>query len=274
MMRLTFAAAALAASVCTAGAALAADVYDPGSLKDAPMPAPVEVYGWDGISIGAGVGGAFLNYDGGMAGVFDVTPPGVADAFAFPLDDDDGTIFGTVQLGYDRTLPSRFLIGVLADYDFSGGTDTSFGGTALLATGAPGDALSFAGTAEVDNSWTLGGRLGYLATPDVLLYGLVGWTHADLDVSGVFSTTVGGGVPVAFSAEESMDSLTLGAGIETMLGRGFSLKLEYRYTDLDGLAEATALTGIAGGISDGDAVTAVDTDLHTIRAVLTWRPGM
>jgi outer membrane immunogenic protein len=273
MTRLKLYAAALAASVCTAGSAFAADMYEPGSMKDAPMAAPV-VYDWTGFSIGAGIGGAFMNYDGGAAGTFDVAPPGPVDAFAFPLEDDDGAIFGTVQLGYDRTLPSRFLIGVFADYDFSGGTETSFGGTSVLTTGAPGDTLGFAGTAEVDNSWTVGGRLGFLATPETLVYGLIGWTHADLNVSGTYATDIVGGTPVSFSSEEDMDSVTIGAGVETMIGRGVSLKLEYRYTDLDGLSEATVLDGIGGVGSEGVAVTDVDTDLHTIRAVLTWRPGM
>ena len=273
MTRLKFCAAALAASVCTAGSAFAADMYEPGSMKDAPMPAPV-VYDWTGFSIGAGIGGAFMNYESDTAGTLEVTPPGIVDAFAFPLDDDDGTIFGTVQLGYDRTLPSRFLIGVFADYDFSGGTETGFGGTFALAGGAPGDTLSFAGSADVDNSWTVGGRLGFLATPETLVYGLIGWTHADLNVSGTASTDIVGGLPVAFSAEEDMDSVTVGAGVETMVGRGLSLKLEYRYTDLDGLSETAILDGIGGLGSVGTAVTDVDTDLHTIRAVLTWRPGM
>jgi outer membrane immunogenic protein len=273
MTRLKFYAAVLAASACYAGTAVAADVYD-GSMKDAPMPAPVET--WTGFFIGGGGGLGVVNYGGGTAGAFDA-PGGAAalDAFAFPLDNDQGNFFGTVQLGYDRELPSRFVFGIFGDYDFNDDSGTAFDGiTALPLGGTLGDTLSFAGTAEVDNSWTIGGRLGFLATPGTLIYGLVGWTHADLTVNGAFTFAPAGvpGAPLTFSAEEDIDAVTVGAGVETMLGRGLTLKFEYRYTDLDGLSVVSDLTAIGGG-AGSTATTSVDSDLHTVRAVLTWRPN-
>ena len=277
MTRLKLFGAALAMSASFAGTAIAADMYDPGSMKDAPEPMPTLVQDWSGFYIGGGVGAGFLNYSGGTNGTFDAATatPLTFDALGLSVDNDQDLFFGTAQIGYDRQLPSDFLIGVFADYDFNNDTETRFSGvTPLTISGAPGDTLSFAGQADIDNTWTIGGRLGYLVNPSLLVYGLVGWTHTDLTVEGTFSTDVVGGTPVSFTAKDDLDALTVGGGVETMLRPGLSLKFEYRYTDLDGLSAATALDLLAGAGSDGAATTNIDTDIHTVRAVLTWRPGM
>jgi outer membrane immunogenic protein len=249
-------------------------MYDPGSLKDMPFVAePAD--DWTGFYIGGGAGGGLANFSGGASGVFDAdtTTPGTTDTFAFPYDNDEGFFFGTAQIGYDQRLPASFIVGVFADYDFNSDIETSFSDTALLAvSGAPGDAMTVAGTAEVDDSWTIGARLGYLLNPGTMVYALAGWTHTDLTISGTFSTNVGGGAPVPFSAEEDVDALTIGAGVETLLRPGFSLKFEYRYTDLGGLSVAADLAGAAGAGSDGALTADSDMDVHTVRAVLTWRP--
>lgn len=269
--------AALAASTCLAGAASAADMYDPApSMKDAVLPPPVITDSWTGFFLGVGLGGGIANYNGGAAGAFDVATatPATVDLFSFPLDNGQAMVFGTAQLGYDRRLPSRFVAGVFADYDFGNNAETSFGGTIPLDdSGLLGDTLSFSGSAEVDDSFTLGARLGYLVTPGVLVYGLVGWTHTDLSLSGVYTTNIGGGVPIAFSSEEDLDALTVGAGVETMLWPGFSMKFEYRYADFGGLSALSDLTNAAGAGSAGSAFADADGQTHTARVVLSWRPG-
>jgi outer membrane immunogenic protein len=122
--------------------------------------------------------------------------------------------------------------------------------------------------------FTLGGRLGFLASPSVLVYGLLGWTHADVNISGAYSTNIGGSTPIAFSQEDALEAVTVGAGIETLLGPGFSLKFEYRYTDLGDLSIGSSLATLAGVTSDGTSAVDVNTDIHAVRVVLTWRPGM
>lgn len=255
------------------GKARAADIMAE-SLKDMPFShAPTQ--DWSGFFIGGGVGGGIVNYSGSAAGTFDAATasPASTTAFAFPFDNDEGAFFGTAQLGYDRQLGSTFLVGLFADYDLNADMETSFSGTVdVTASGAAGN-LSVAGTAEVDNSWTLGARLGFLLRPQTLVYGLAAWTHTNLDVSGTYSTDIGGGTPVAFRSEEELNALTVGAGIETMLRPGVSLKFEYRYTDLDGLAVVSDLALAAGVNSGGTGTVRADADLHTVRAVLTWRPN-
>ena len=153
MTKLKLFAAALAMSASFAGSAIAADIYEPGSMKDAPMLAPPEMHDWTGFYLGAGGGLGFIKYNGGTSGTFDVdttTPPG-ADAFAFPLDNDEGGFFGTAQLGYDRQFASQFLIGVFADYDFNNDMGTKF--ETFAALHVPGDPVI------LYNVWDVGSAL-------------------------------------------------------------------------------------------------------------------
>ncbi len=267
--------AAMAVSACLTTGTAAADMYEPGWMKDAPR-AP-SAHGWTGFTLGAGVGGMFTGYGVGAAGSFDAdtTTPATVDTFSTSDDSTERPPFGTLQLGYDRHLNPGFVVGVFADYDFQGDNAASFAASVPLPlSGGPGDLLSVVGTAEVEDSWTIGGRLGYLANPSMLVYGLVGWTHADISVSGAYTTNIGLGAPVLFAEEDSLDAVTVGAGVEMLLVPSISLKFEYRYTDLGGLSAGSSLIGLAGGLSDGDSAVDVDTDIHSIRAVLTWRPGM
>jgi len=271
MTRLRIFTAALAASACFANSAMAADMYDHGSLKDGPI-API-VNNWDGFYIGAGVGGMVVDFDGGTDGVIDADGAGGGAAVPFSSDsgNESASVFGTVQIGYDRQMHSRYVVGLFADYDFSDDNDTD--DDALFLLPVAGDTLAFSGTAEIEDSFTVGARFGFLATPDTLIYGLVGYTHAELNVSGVFISDIGVGAPTVtpFDEEDDLDAFTVGVGVETMLRQGLSLKVEYRYTDLDGLNSDTDL-GV--GATTGFGSMDMETDIHTVRAVLSYRPSV
>ena len=225
---------------------------------------------WTGFYIGGGGGLSIINYKGLSSGTFDADGIGIGAPvnFASPFDNDQASAFGTVQIGYDRQLPANFLVGVFADYDFNNDS-----GTASMASirSAPVMLSALRGRRHVDHSWTVGGRLGYLVNPSLLFYGLAGWTHADLHVSGIFGELAGAPL-VAFSAKDELDALTVGGGIETLLRPGLSLKVEYRFTDLGGLSAATPLTTLGPAGGTGGATTKIDTEAQTVRAVLTWRP--
>jgi outer membrane immunogenic protein len=276
MMRITkLVAAALASWSCLAAEAVAADIDNGGSMLDPPV--VVQADHWSGFSLGGGLGGMFVDSGVAAAGTFDAdtTTPATIDTFSLSDENTEGALFGTLQLGYDRRLQPGFVIGVFADYDLSRDNETSFSAaTALPLSGAPGDQLTVSGSAEVEDSWTVGGRLGYLVNPAILVYGLIGWTHADVNVSGAYSTNIGGSTPIPFSESDGLDAVTVGAGVETLLQPGFSVKLEYRYTDLASISTGTSLATLAGLTSDGASTLDLDTDIHTVRAVLIWRPGL
>jgi hypothetical protein len=93
----------------------------------------------------------------------------------------------------------------------------------------------------LDWGFSVGGRIGWLATQNTLLYFLAGYTYAELDkarlnvsTNAVFSTTqagitsLGGGCPVfggcplglTANLPDSLDGYTLGGGSEVKIGGG------------------------------------------------------
>jgi outer membrane immunogenic protein len=77
----------------------------------------------------------------------------------------------------------------------------------------------------VNHTWNVGGRLGFLVTPDVLLYGVGGYTRASIYNS----------IQVPYGPKlddfDSPKGYFVGGGGEMKLRKGLSLKVEYRYAD-------------------------------------------
>lgn len=245
--------AAVAALAGMGTTAHAADLGG-GSYKDAPV-AYETTKTWTGFYIGAGIGaGASVTdlsvneygyeYDHGYPTALARGSEGggeLSSAELFGLDGIGGEgVFGTVQLGYDRQLSSRFVIGAFVDYDFSD-----------IST----EVRLFGDKAEIDldHMWSAGVRLGWLATPDTMWYALVAYTQGEYDIS-----ELGGG-------DLEFNGWSLGAGVETRLGDNWSLKGEYRFTQFD---KETLFSDIdyRGGF-DVEAEPSV----HTARLVLSYR---
>jgi outer membrane immunogenic protein len=270
--------AATAAILGMAGSASAADVYEQGgSLKDAPFVEPAPT--WDSIYVGVGGGVSATTHESDLDGaVFDGTGVGLP---IFPLFDgrsDIGDVsgFGTVQLGFDRQR-GNWVFGLFADYDWMN-MDTDIDGSTidLSGTGVPGVGLLDASfSTEIDNMWSVGGRIGFLTSPNTLLYGLLAYTQADVTAIGDLTLSDGAGGTVASLTNETdldVNGFTVGAGIETKLAEQVSVKFEYRYTDLDNgnlTGDGFVVPGVLGVTgSDLD----LEADIHSVRAVLVYRP--
>ena len=94
-------------------------------------------------------------------------------------------------------------------------TTISLRSTASLACLTDNISIPF----NLTDSWTVGGRVGYLVNANTLVYGLAGYTEAHFDLPhGAQNNTFSG--------------WTAGAGIETSLGGPLFLKGEYRFTQL------------------------------------------
>ncbi len=117
--------------------------------------------------------------------------------------------FGTVQVGYDRQLDQHFVVGAFFDYDFAS-IDSS------LTLSWYQRRQSFTVKSTLTDSWTAGGRVGYLVNSNTLVYGLAGYTEAHFDMP--------------FGLNGDFTGWTAGAGIETNLGGSWFLKGEYRFT--------------------------------------------
>jgi len=121
--------------------------------------------------------------------------------------------------------------------------------------------------------WTLGARLGFLSSPNTLIYGLVGYTWGQYGLDAGFSFDFdrrelaaldsGRGYDSGdgFGADFDVEGWTVGAGIETMLTDNLSIKGEYRFTQFDE----------EGIFEFGPYGLDAEPSVHTARAVLSYR---
>jgi outer membrane immunogenic protein len=217
------AAALLIAAFVISGAAsvlpaLSADLGGGPAVSPEPYEhrAPAELGRWDGLYFG-------INYAyatgwtavAGTSGAFDLSTSGS---------------MGTAFAGYNWQL-GRAVAGLEADIGFGG------------LSGSENDV-----SADLNSLGSLRGRLGYLLTPDFLVYGTAGFAWANFDFEAAGDTQ-----------SDTLLGYQVGAGAELMFSDPWSLKLEYVYTDLD-----------AATLSHNGVSNTYEPDFHTIRAGLSF----
>jgi outer membrane immunogenic protein len=168
-----------------------------------------------------------------------------------------------VQGGCDYQFSGNWLIGAFADGDFG-----SIKGNAIFAPGI------VVGEEKETGAWSVGGRIGYLLTPQFLTYVSAGYTEArfsQIDQPS-FSAVLG---PVGFVPARTSKGWFIGGGTEYELGwlPGLFWKAEYRYADYgtDSLVDICTFTNqffCHFAIAPGQDVR---THIQTIRSGLVWR---
>ncbi len=215
---------------------------------------------WTGIYIGIGGGYGAAVQELSFSNGPEFPPP---PAFAASLDGlgADGGFF-TLGVGADYQIDRQFLIGAFFDYDWmSMETELGLGVAGVLSARAG---------LEVEDMWSVGGRLGYLLTPNTLLFLSAGYSRADVSDLTLNVSGLGGGVVAAVG---SFDGYFIGGGAELKITDAISLKAEYRYTDLDG--ETIRLFPGTGLAEINDFVrTELDPDIQTARLSLAYRFGL
>jgi outer membrane immunogenic protein len=199
-----------------AGAALADGYEDPKSFS-AP-PAPI----WSGWYVGAGAGyGHASTRD-------DYTEERPAGTFTSTLDGQSAQ-GGLVRfmLGVDRQIKDKFVLGVFADIDWTD-ISQSFTQNSGGAGGGPIDDVL-----TLQWQWAVGGRAGYLFTPQTMLYFLAGFTQAHFDSDGWYDIYNGGDVLPGKSAA-TFNGYVVGFGMETLIGHNLFFRGEMRYSEFDG----------------------------------------
>ena len=178
-----------------AAAALLLATVAPGVAQ---AQAPMMLGDWSGFYIGGNVGGAGGTSKisgGGLTKNLNVHGP-----------------FGGGTLGFNWQINPSWVIGLEGDADASGISGSSAACAAL-------------GGCHVDNSWqgTVRGRLGWLPTPNAMLFVTGGAAFGDINLDG--------GAPTAHIGDTNV-GWTAGAGLEYMFAPQWSVKVEYRHVDL------------------------------------------
>src|SRR5947209_1451508 len=226
----------------------------------APPPVAAAAWSWTGFYIGANGGYSWgrsrndATFATAPGGVVIVPGPGSTVGSGFDLT---GGLAGG-QIGYNWQM-SNWLIGLEGDGQWASerGSTTFLCAAPVLGACLPGltfippGATGTTGTLsqKIDAFGTFRGRLGWLVTPEVLLYGTGGLAVGDVRTSLSLSGFTAAGLPIAIATASSTTRVgwTAGAGIEGMFARNWSAKLEYLYMDLGSVNTALSLTppGIA-----------------------------
>ena len=218
MRRLLFGSVVL--MVLASGSAMAADLsVPPTPVAPAPYrPLVVPVFDWTGPYVG---GYALFNWTHTTSTTTDL-PTGAVTA----ATEDRSRVHGGGHVGYDYMMPSRWVLGIVADATEGEITNTT-------TSNAAGTVVEF--HSERSNvSGTVRGRVGY-AFDTFLLYGTGGWAWATGSQSRAqLAGTVNGAVPGTLEVVNTTHfGWTGGAGVSYAFWRNFDAFAEYRYTRFD-----------------------------------------
>jgi len=235
-----------------AGSASAADLR----LKAPPPPPPD--FSWTGFYVGLNAGyGIGVNANMQNA-TFSSTALGVngllsgsANSLALP-----GWIFGG-QVGFNWQVSPMFVLGAEADWQWSSQKGRTSSSTppadlAFFGAGANGFGYGLATQQKLTDVGTARVRGGFLVH-DTLWYVTGGLAWGTIKDSYAFTGTAnptifpaalqpGPFLPTAASFSASKLGWTIGGGVETRLGGGWSAKAEYLYVDLGDVSESFPIT--------------------------------
>jgi outer membrane immunogenic protein len=223
--------------LAASGSAFAADMAVKMPVK-APPPPPAPVYSWTGWYIGGNVG---YGWGDSKVNFTSSDPAGgngtlvVADTPSFSLRGSGA--LGGFQLGYNWQFNQVWLVGFESDFDFSdiSGSGSSTNTVFKLISNVH-DRMDWFGTVR--------GRLGYLPTNQLLLYGTGGFAYGrvaqNANVVSNNSTLIsgsGGSCPAFLvcylgASDNTKTGWTAGGGFEYALLNNVTLKAEYIYVNL------------------------------------------
>jgi high affinity Mn2+ porin len=207
--------------------AAAADPSATMTLKALAAPALSD---WTGFYLGGHFGYATgtSNWVATKGGAAAPTLNGSLDLFnSYDAFKGTGSYYAGLQAGYNHMFPSRFLVGIEADFS----SPNTIAGGQTIASALNGQA-SYRDT--VLQMGTARGRVGYVFD-HWLVYGTggVAWTYDKLERTQLAGMPVGGSA-VAGTTEAALLwrwGWAAGAGVEVPIARNWSAKLEYLATE-------------------------------------------
>lgn len=275
---------ALAISVLAASAvgASAADL----AVKAPPYRAPeAAVSSWTGFYVGASFGGEWANANWRTTSItvvapgFVVPPPTVDGSSPRHFSPSNGRFGGFA--GYDYQFAPQWVAGIVLDAAYFDSTATSAGVpgctfSCILAVPGPGSDLS-----RVRARWDadVRGRLGYLVTPNVLLYGTAGVAFQNFSNSATCLTSLTDpvcgptAIPISVTATNSSTRTgwTAGVGIDAKIFANWMLRAEYRFSDFGTWSNSLSL--VSPGASIVTVATNLKLDTHIATIGIAYRFG-
>jgi opacity protein-like surface antigen len=289
------------------------------NAADVSAPSPI----WTGFYAGLGVGGGYVVSDTQAAGYGEYSDrtlstyeggDGKHVLTAFVCDSNRSQIcegstgaraefedsqsevgfLGRAEIGGDYEF-DRIVAGVNASFTLGNRQMTGAnngGGGGVFESDLPPVTGSGAGLVEsrveFGNSWSIGGRLGYLITGSTLLFGSGGYTQAKVSLESHFAgdssaynnnTPQNEGIQASYDIssenDEWLDGYYLGGGLETLLTDHWSLKLEYRFSDYGSISTSREVGVVfpsdpPTGYGTGTRASADVTD-QTLLATISFR---
>ncbi len=229
LRRFTRTAVSLAAVsfAAASGASLAADLP---SRVSAPPPSPffaAPVASWTGFYLGVDLGGQWSK-NSWTSTNFGV-PPGILTAATANRSLNQSSVYIGEHIGYDVQVNNNVVVGI------QGLIGANLGDRVVTSGSLPGRPV-VASTDRLNSRllWdgAIRGKLGYLVTPDWLLYGTAGAAFQKVDYSS--ACTLGSGWCIATRADSQRkvaSGWTIGAGVEGRLSGNWYGNLDYRYSD-------------------------------------------
>lgn len=239
------------------GSAFAADM---APVYKAPPPPPAPAASWTGCNLNGGWGYGMYNAENNLEtfpGLVPITSSGTAGGRGWLGRFGAGCDYQFSQNGL-----SNWVVGVFADYDVMD----------IHGNFAP-SGIAVVGEAKELSAWYVGGRIGYLVTPNLLTYFDGGYTQSRSDAVNL-SSAFGG--PALFTVgSHNFHGWFLGSGLEYAMNfswlpiHGLYWRNEYRFAsynsaDLPVSTVAGAPTGVASRVTPY---------VQTVTSSLVWRFG-
>jgi outer membrane immunogenic protein len=200
---------------------------------------------------------------------------------------------GGLEAGYNWQAGRNWLLGIEADFSWTGLNGQTAGSSILRSAflGVPAVVQTVNVQQTTDWYGTVRGRLGWLATPNLLIFGTGGFAYGRVADSANYSVTGGPGPGSFFTLNNGGFSAlctlgtpcmigtstaiqtgwTAGGGAEWMFSPHVSLKAEYQFVDLGTQTlTATALAPLfVGSIPTSFNATFRD-QIQVVRVGLNW----
>lgn len=221
-------------------------------------------------------------------------------------ENDTGTTsaFATAETGFDYQIGNQFLIGLNASFDLGEASvkNSAAGGADVdLYANDDGDYLDadsdnvaeLSTELEFGNSYSLGGRAGFLLNDSNLLFASGGFVSTKASLKANYSHTSSSDADeddedvelqtqfdVESSDDEWMNGYYVGGGLESMFTDNMSFKLEYRFADLGSIETSQDYSTSFNAEDDGDFATGdaeagvsakANPLVHSVRATINWR---